>query len=348
LSEGQIQFTVDPPVGANLTPPHVGAHSTETVFQAAPQPPGAPEASGLTQSVKAQTPEAYMNTTPLSSYGHSYVEDPSSGSRKKPRVKSEKRSQSMTIWWAERKARAKELEEKSGTPPQAPISRSTSSTGRRGGKAPTNTWKPPPEPQHLPPTSHAEPTPQPAPQVPYPVQYQSQPAPAPPPPPPPPPPFSAPSPNSAFAPTVYSQPPQVVIAPLPPTALSAGPPPLSTHAPSFASSLGPSLAPNPTPNSIPIPIPTSTSNSSQGPTSGRALAPAPLPPQMPRSYPSPYGPRTAPRPKNNVPPPLAPAPPPHVSPYPLMAQGQSAQHKELPFKVMIPGPPPGEQRRGSR
>ncbi|KAF2678897.1 hypothetical protein K458DRAFT_446185 [Lentithecium fluviatile CBS 122367] len=318
MSDGQIQFSVDPPMGANLTPPVIGPHSTETVFQATPQPPGAPEAGGLARSVKDHTPETYMNTTPLSQYGNSYMDESAansaSGSRKKPRVKSEKRSQSMTIWWAERKARQKELEEKSGTPVKTPISRSNSSSGRRGGRlsAGTSASKPPPEPQSRPTTSHAEPPTQPAPQESYPVQYQ-----------PPPPPFSASSPNSTYAPMAYPPPPPVMIAPTPLAALSSGPPP------------PPNLGPV-TPSAPPVP------------TSARALAPAPLPPQIPQSYPSPYGPRTAPKVKTG-PPPLAPAPPPsHVSPYPPMVQGLGVQPREMPFKVMIPGPPPDEQRRGSR
>jgi hypothetical protein len=329
LSEGQIQFTVDPPLGVNLTPPVIGPHSTETVFQATPQPPGAPEAGGSARSVKAHTPETYMNTTPLSQYGSSYMDESAtnsaSGSRKKPRVKSEKRSQSMTIWWAERKARQKELEEKSGTPAKQAASRSTSSTGRKGGRASagTSASKPHTESPLRPSTSHAEPAPQPVPQDPYPMQYQ------------PPPPFSASSPNHAYTPMAYPPPPPMMIAPSPLAAVPSAPTLLPQH------------SSNPAP----------TSNASQGPGSGRALAPAPLPPQHPPSYPSPYGPRTAPRPKSNGPPPLAPAPapapppplpPPHISPYPPMVPGQAVQHREMPFKVMIPGPPPEEQRRDSR
>jgi hypothetical protein len=79
-----------------------------------------------------------MNTAPLSQYTNSYVEEtsPASGSRRKPRVKSEKRSQSMTIWWAERKARKREQDEKNGTPLKTE-SRPGSSNGRRGGRAST-------------------------------------------------------------------------------------------------------------------------------------------------------------------------------------------------------------------
>jgi len=324
LSEGQIQFTVDPPIGANLTPPVIGPHSTETVFQATPQPPGAPEAGGMARSVKAQTPETYMNTTPLSQYGSSYVDESAansaSGSRKKPRVKSEKRSQSMTIWWAERKARQKELEEKSGTPAKTPVSRSASSTGRRGGRASAgvSASRAPPDSTRRPTTSHAEPAPQHSPQDPYAMQYQA--------PPPAHQPFSAPSPSNAYTPMAYPPPPPMMMAPSPLAAV----PSATTSLPPYQSNLAPSP------------------NASQGPGSGRALAPAPLAPQLPQSYPSPYGPRTAPRPKSNGPPPLAPAPPPHISPYPPMVPGQTVQHREIPFNVMVPGPPPDEQRRGSR
>jgi hypothetical protein len=330
LGEGQIQFAVDPPMGTNVAPPIVGPHSTETVFQATPQPTGGPDIGGFVQ-VKAQTPENYMNTTPLSQYSGSYVDDSASNSasgprKKQPRVKSEKRSQSMTIWWAERKARAKELEKETGTPAKAPTSRSSSSTGRRGGRQPAGASSsrphPPPEEQtrhtSMP---HNEPAPLPTPQDPYPVQYQPLP-----PPPPPPPPFSASSPNNMYAPMTYPPPPPMMIAPSPLTAVPSGP---TSHPP----------PPSPL-TAVP-----------SGPLGPRSLAPAPLAPQLPQSYPSPYGPRTAPRPKSNGPPPLAPAPPPppHVSPYPPMAPGQAAQPTDMPFKVLIPGPPPSdEQRRGSR
>jgi hypothetical protein len=41
--------------------------------------------------------------------------------------------------------------------------------------------------------------------------------------------------------------------------------------------------------------------------------------------------------------PLAPAPPQHYSPYAPVTMG-----REMPFKVMVPGPPPYDERRGSR
>ncbi|KAL1596635.1 hypothetical protein SLS60_009283 [Paraconiothyrium brasiliense] len=315
MSEGQNQFTVNTPVGAAVTPSVIGPNSTETVFQATPQPHAYQEL-GAGPHPSAHTPDTYMNTTPLSQYSNPYddsANNSASGSRKKPRVKSEKRSQSMTIWWAERKARQKEADEKSGTPPKPPTSRSNSGTGRRGGKtsgAGSPAAKPLPEPQHRPilfyPDPHAPPPPPPPPQE---VQaFHSHP--------PPPPAFTVPSPSIVHAPPVsYPPPPSLVMQPSPLAAL---------------------------PSTIPPPPP---------PGPGRTLAPAPLPPQVPMSaYPTPYGPRTAPRPKSNGPPPLAPAPS-HVSPYsPMgigMGIGASQPGRDMPFKVLVPGIPP-DSRRESR
>ncbi|KAF9732541.1 hypothetical protein PMIN02_003235 [Paraphaeosphaeria minitans] len=316
LSEGQNQFTLSTPVGAPVPPHVVGPNSTETVFQATPQP-YAYQDLGAGPHPSAHTPDTYMNTTPLSQYSNHYddsANNSASGSRKKPRVKSEKRSQSMTIWWAERKARQKEADEKSGTPPK-PLSRSNSSTGRRGGRtsgAGSPAAKSHPEPQYRQPIPfyadpHAQPPPPPPPQE---VQaFHSHP--------PPPAPFSAPSPSNTHAPAVAYPPPPSLL--MQPSSLAA------------------------LPSSVPPPPP--------GP--GRTLAPAPLPPQVPMSaYPSPYGPRTAPRPKSNGPPPLAPAPS-HVSPYPPMGMGMgmgigSIQPvRDMPFKVLVPGIPP-DSRRESR
>jgi hypothetical protein len=148
MSEGQGQFTIDPPMGVNLAQPIVGPHAVETVFQATPQPLGIVEPVTLGIPVNAHTPDTFMNTTPLSQYSTPYMEDSGansgsgSGLRKKPRVKSEKRSQSMTNWWAERKARQKELDERSGTPVKPP-----SSTRGRGGKMSTMP-RAPVDPQH--------------------------------------------------------------------------------------------------------------------------------------------------------------------------------------------------------
>lgn len=122
MSEGQGQFTIDAPTVAHLAPSPMGVQSTETVFQATPQPLGISEPVNLAPSTSnTHTPDAYMITTPLSQYNNSsYMDDSGtnspSGSKRKPRVKSEKRSQSMTIWWAERKARQKEEKGNSGTP----------------------------------------------------------------------------------------------------------------------------------------------------------------------------------------------------------------------------------------
>ncbi|KAF1968024.1 hypothetical protein BU23DRAFT_515364 [Bimuria novae-zelandiae CBS 107.79] len=319
LSQGQNQFTIDTPVGAPVPPPVVGPHSTETVFQATPQPPGYQDIS--VPPPNAHTPDTYMNTTPIHQYSNPYddsANNSASSSRKKPRVKSEKRSQSMTIWWAERKARQKEADEKTGTPPKPPTSRSNSGTGRRGGRtsaAGSPDAKSISEPQH-----HSIPfvypnprAPSSAPPAPHEVQaYHSHP--------PPPPPFSVSSPSSIYSPTTsFPPPPSLVMQPSPLTAIpSSVPPP-------------PSMPPGP----------------------GRTLAPAPLPPHVPMmAYPSPYGPRTAPRPKSNVPPPLAPAPnlQNHVSPYPpmsILGAAVGPPVRDMPFKVLVPGIPP-DSRRGSR
>lgn len=320
LSQGQNQFTLDTSMGASSQASVVGPHSTETVFQATPQPPGFQDIGAPPPSL--HTPDAYMNTTPLSQYSNPYddsANNSASGSRKKPRVKSEKRSQSMTIWWAERKARQKEADEKSGTPPKPTTSRTNSGTGRRGGKtsaAGSPASKPLSEPHHR--------------QIPfsYPDPHAHAHA-------PPPPPAPAPHEHQAF----HSHPPLSApysaassSAPYPP-AVSYPPPPSLVMQPTAVVAL-------PTPPSIP-------------PGPGRTLAPAPLPPHVPMvAYPSPYGPRTAPRPKSNGPPPLAPAPAPplqsHISPYPPMSLiGAGTPTRDMPFKVLVPGLPP-DNRRESR
>ncbi|OAL57443.1 hypothetical protein IQ07DRAFT_495679 [Pyrenochaeta sp. DS3sAY3a] len=83
----------------------------------------------------------------------------------------------------------------------------------------------------------------------------------------------------------------------------------------------------------------------------RALAPAPVSLQQVPTYPSPYGPQSpaSNRPKSSGQPPrtgppaLAPAPPQHFSPY-----APVGLDRQMPFKVMVPGPAPGEPRRESR
>lgn len=115
LSQGQNQFALEPPTTTPTSIPNpTTLPSTSTVFQAAPQPATAPAADLATGSATPAAAEQFITTTPLSQYGTSYVEDPAtpagstSDKKRKQRVKSEKRSQSMTIWWAERKARAAE------------------------------------------------------------------------------------------------------------------------------------------------------------------------------------------------------------------------------------------------
>ena len=135
LSAGQGQFSIDPQPSLDAHP-SPAPNSAETVFQATPQPAAAQD-STLVHPSESSTPDAYMLTAPLSQYTNNQGEEAASasGSRRKPRVKSEKRSQSMTIWWAERKARKKEQDEKEGKPPKPSTSRSNSSSGRRGGRA---------------------------------------------------------------------------------------------------------------------------------------------------------------------------------------------------------------------
>ncbi|OAL57442.1 hypothetical protein IQ07DRAFT_483294, partial [Pyrenochaeta sp. DS3sAY3a] len=97
MSEGQGQFTIDPQPPVDT--PALASNSAETAFQATPQSTSTQEVP-LVHPSESSTPDAYMTTAPLSQYTNNYVEDTStpSGSRRKPRVKSEKRSQSMTIW----------------------------------------------------------------------------------------------------------------------------------------------------------------------------------------------------------------------------------------------------------
>ncbi|KAF2198853.1 hypothetical protein GQ43DRAFT_465296 [Delitschia confertaspora ATCC 74209] len=119
LSQGQNQFSIEPrltapvPQHRSLTPNM--AVPVATVFQAAPQPAVAPpnNLAPTTSIIKAPAQDSFITTTPLSQYGaHPFDESSQSGpageKKRKQRVKSEKRSQSMTIWWAERKARAAE------------------------------------------------------------------------------------------------------------------------------------------------------------------------------------------------------------------------------------------------
>lgn len=304
LSAGQGQFSIDPQPSSDA-PPLPAPNSAETVFQATPQPAAAQDGT-LVHPSELSTPEAYMLTAPLSQYTNNQGEDatPASSSRRKPRVKSEKRSQSMTIWWAERKARKKEQDEKEGRPPKAPTSRSNSSSGRRGGR-PTSGLSATVTPVSTPPEAHR---PSPVHQQDHHYQPESYPLHG------PLPPLTAPSPHLTYASAPLHHPMLLQYSPL--AALPSGSFPGYSGPPSLHSHLGP-----------------------------RALAPAPQ--QLP-TYPSPYGPQSpaGPRPRSsgrNGPPPLAPAPPQHYSPYAPVNMG-----REIPFKVMVPGPPPHDERRGSR
>jgi hypothetical protein len=301
MSQGQGQFSVDPEPLQDPTPP-LAPNSAEMVFQAAPQ------ASATQEPVNPA--DAYMSTAPLSEYTNDYVEDLSQpfGSRRKPRVKSEKRSQSMTIWWAERKARKQEEDKKNGTPTKTTKSRSNSQSGRAGGDlsagaaAPTSPSAAPSETPGL--SSMAQH-----------VYHQQEAL------------------MMQHAQPPYTGPPPIYMygsAPPPPPGMMLQYSPLAT------------LPSGSYPFSVPPPP-----NTQYGP---RTLAPAPTHLQPYPSYQIPYGPQSPPgsRPKSsgqpprNGPQPLAPAPQQHFSPYPPAAMG-----RDMPFKVMIPGPPPAETRRES-
>tara|TARA_R110002003_G_scaffold351_11_gene18947 strand:- start:4867 stop:6432 length:1566 start_codon:yes stop_codon:yes gene_type:complete len=308
MSEGQGQFSIDPqPLDA---PTSLVPNVTETVFQATPQPSALHEA--VTPQPETSNADAYMITAPLSQYTNNYADEPTSaaGSRRKPRVKSEKRSQSMTIWWAERKARKKEQDEKNGIHPKSSTTRSDSTGSKRGGRnstgsapaaAPSSMASEPPRPSSMHHHDHHPP-----PQEAYTSHYAQ-------------PPLTAPSPLYVYASAPPPHPMMLQYSPL--AAIPSGAYPFSG----------------------PPPL-----NSQYGP---RALAPAPMPLQQ-QSYPSPYGPqspagsrpKSSGQPPRSGPPPLAPAPPQHYSPYAPLSMS-----RDLPFKVMVPGPAPGEEaRRGSR
>ncbi|KAF1846185.1 uncharacterized protein K460DRAFT_339177 [Cucurbitaria berberidis CBS 394.84] len=312
LSEGQGQFTIDAQPFPDT--PSLVANSAETVFQATPQHSTLQEVP-LIHPSESTTPDAYMITAPLSQYTNNYVEEstPTSGSRRKPRVKSEKRSHSMTIWWAERKARKREQDEKNGTPVKAPASRSNSSSGKKGGRTSgdsvtaTTPQATPSEAQQ----QQQEPSPTYHPQHPPPEAYAPYATPGP---------FSGPPQHYMYVSAPPAHPMMMQYSPL--AALPSG---------SFPAYSG---APPP--------------NSQYGP---RALAPAPMPLQHVPTYPSPYGPqspagsgpKSSGQPPRSGPPALAPAPPQHYSPYaPIGAD------RQMPFKVMVPGPTTTEERRDSR
>lgn len=303
MMEGQGQFTIDPQPHAGDSLP--AQNSAETVFQATPQVIPTQEMP-LVHPSESSTPDAYMITAPLSQYTNNYVEEssPASGSRRKPRVKSEKRSQSMTIWWAERKARKREQDEKDGKPAKTPTSRSNSASRKVGRASGGPATAATPQPQQAPPESQQ------ASPIHHPQHH---------------------GPPEAYLPH-YSQPhpsgpPQhymYVSAPPPHHMMMQYSPLAALPSGSFPGFSGP-----PPPNAQ---------------YGARALAPAPMQLQHPPTYPSPYGPQSpaGPRPQSstgqqgrNGQPALAPAPPQHFSPYAPI---------ERPFKVMIPGPAPVERR----
>jgi hypothetical protein len=317
MSEGQGQFTLD--AQPLSEPPPLVPNSAETVFQAIPQ------ASAVHEMVAAQpdmynAPDAYMHTAPLSQYTNNHPEEsmPMAGSRRKPRVKSEKRSQSMTVWWAERKARQKEQDERNGVVSKRPDSRPGSSHSRRGGRVSTGSATAaassatPSEPVH-----RAS------------MQYTEH-----------------PHHSSAEAYTMHqNQPPQTAPSPL--FMYAPAPPPPQSHPMLLQYSPLAALPSGSYPFSGPPPL-----GAQYG---ARALAPAPLQHQQQHqqapSYPSPYGPQSpaGSRPKSSGqprggPPALAPAPSQHFGSYAPLSGG-----RDIPFKVMIPGPPPpAESRRESR
>ena len=351
MSEGQGQFTIDAqpfPDGIPLMAPN----SAETVFQGTSQHTAPPQEVPLVHPSESSTPDAYMLTAPLSQYTNNYVDEssPTSGSRRKPRVKSEKRSQSMTMWWAERKAKKREQDEKDGKPAKPTPSRSNSSNRRgarqSGGSATGATPQPqasesqqaspihhpqhaPPQhsPHHAPPEAYLQYT-QGPPGPPGHYMYVSGP--------PPPPPHHM----------------MMQYSPLAALPTGSFPSPYAHHPPHPHSG-------------IPLTQPPSSAGGPFG-AGPRQLAPAPM--GMP-TYPSPYGPQSPAggRPKSsgqslprstatvqNGQQVLAPAPSQqqpqqpqgqHFSPYAPVSAGGAAG-REMPFKVMVPGPTP--ERRGSR
>ncbi|KAI4962379.1 hypothetical protein J4E86_001413 [Alternaria arbusti] len=346
MSEGQGQFTIDAqpfPEGIPIMAPN----SAETVFQGTLQYSAPSTEVPLVHPSESSTPDAYMLTAPLSQYTaiNSYADDssPASGSRRKPRVKSEKRSQSMTMWWAERKAKKREEEAQAGiTPTPDPREKSATQKGARQSEGSATGATPQSQPSHsqqASPIHHPQHAPQHSPHHPPPEAYLQ-----------------------------YTQgPPQHYMY------LSGPPPPqhmMMQYSPLAALPTGsfPSPYPHHAPHAhsgIPLTQPPSTAG---GPFGGpRQLAPAPM--NMP-TYPSPYGPQSPAggRPKSsgqslprsaattgqNGQQVLAPAPSQqqhqqqqgqHFSPYAPMNVGGAAG-REMPFKVMVPGPAP--ERRGSR
>jgi hypothetical protein len=344
MSEGQGQFTIDAQPFSEGGIPLLPPGSTENgVYQGTPHFSSSSAPPPLVHPSESSTPDAYMITAPLSQYTNNYVDEsvPAGGSRRKPRVKSEKRSQSMTMWWAERKAKKREQDEKDGVkaPPQPtkPTSSRSNSGSRRarmsGGSVSEQTQSQQASPmqhsQHVAPPQHSPRHP--------PEQYLQ-----------------------------YTQgPPQQHYM------YVSGPPPPQPHHMMMHYPLA-ALPSGSYPNPYPHPqyqhqsgIPISQPPPQFGGNGGRQLAPAP---SNLSHYPSPYarpgssGQRqgqgqggaftsTQSQGQGQV---LAPAPlnQQQYSPYPGM---NSNAGREMPFKVMVPGPVPQQQqqqaqqeRRGSR
>jgi hypothetical protein len=152
LSQGQGQFSIDPQPSTHAqlgiidsvptsTPPVLAPQPTATSFQSKSH---TMDAGVYSQPSATPGLDAYMNQMPMDGnpYGLDlpysvYSEDSGNtptGRKGKPRVKSEKRSQSMTAWWAERKARQKELDEQNGVS-KSGSTKSGTSIGKRSAKA---------------------------------------------------------------------------------------------------------------------------------------------------------------------------------------------------------------------
>lgn len=223
----------------------------------------------------------------------------------------------MTVWWAERKARQKEQDDRNGPSSKGPDSRPGSSHSRRGGRASTGsaTAAAPSATSSSEPAHHAS------------MQYVEHPL----------------HPSAEAYNMHQNHPSQTAPSPL--YMYAPAPPPPQSHPMLLQYSPLAALPSGSYPFSGPPPL---------GMQYGaRALAPAPLqhPQQQAPSYPSPYGPQSpaGSRPKSSGqhrtgPPALAPAPAQqHFGPYaPLSAA------RDVPFKVMIPGPPPEASPRESR
>ncbi|KAF2274387.1 uncharacterized protein EI97DRAFT_460245 [Westerdykella ornata] len=368
MREGQSQFPLEtrpsPPPQQHPVPherPHPPAQAmaqpVATVFQATPQPLARPDSHmNAASPMSNPPPDAYMHTAPLHQYVQPYAEEAtpspvSVAKGVKTRVKSEKRSQSMTIWWAERKARQKEMEaanaaaggEAASPKPDGSGTTSKGSTPKppsRRGKAPRaeHPLQPYPDPNFMqhdqmgyltphPPPPHGLPQ-YPNPHLP-PMDHQHhpqriQPGPSVPP--------HAPPPHLVQLHTIphhqpLPQPPPghaIVLHPSPLAALptTTGPPPLAPAPPPLHHS-----APHTQQRQMP------------------ALAPAPGPIPQLKSYPSPYGARRGKPGASKQPVALAPAPSP-AGFAPMTGAPETGREREMSFKVLVPGPPPSQGPQG--